>query len=367
MATILVLDDEMDYREELANCLTRAGHTVLTAHDGLSSIDIGLRIRPEIVIADWMLRDVADGLDVGDVLRMVNPQTKVVLITGFASKDLRREADNHDIFRFIDKPFSGEELRNVVSAATRQQKSESGIDSEDGWSPVAILEVSADGEITYRNPAAKQLLSEIEPAAGARTITEILSSSDLLALQTSSNQWVYLSPLLHSEATWSVSVRPTGSGFSSFLIILDAPHFHLQHAPAVQLLLGRHNNVKPVWPFDVHFLIVIEQPIARRILAKSLQLLGCVCQSTASTTEALSLLRGDPDILVTILDWSVTNSNTLTFVENLRQIRPELVILGTGMDSDRLQFQDCGVNRFLEHPCHAKEVLQILNSHERTL
>ena len=119
MSKILVVDDEAGYCEELTLSLAHAGHEVETAMSGRQAIDLGARYRPDVLVADWMLRNSIHGLHVSQVLRTIRPEAQTILITGFASQHLKAEAKRFRVYDFIEKPFSLDRLHTAVRDATR--------------------------------------------------------------------------------------------------------------------------------------------------------------------------------------------------------------------------------------------------------
>jgi len=116
MARILVVDDERSYRRYLTRHLAREGHEVRSASSGGEALEIGAERPPDLLILDWMLDDSCN-LEVAEALRGVDPELKVILITGFRSERARRDAPDGTIFRIIEKPFDLGDLSSAVRDA----------------------------------------------------------------------------------------------------------------------------------------------------------------------------------------------------------------------------------------------------------
>src|SRR5262245_34348935 len=113
-ATILVVDDEGGYCEKIGRYLSSLGYEVLTATNARDAILLAGVHHPTVLITDWMLCDKVHGLHVVDTVRTVYPTTRAVVMTGFASGDLRLEARTRDVCAFVEKPFTPERLALAV-------------------------------------------------------------------------------------------------------------------------------------------------------------------------------------------------------------------------------------------------------------
>ena len=117
MSKILVVEDEKGYREQLQTILSWEGYDVRTAANGREAIDIGARFRPDVLVTDWMLRDQIHGFHVIGALRLVHDSFRAILITAFASQDLKAEAGTRRVFQFVEKPFDLDYFQEVIQAA----------------------------------------------------------------------------------------------------------------------------------------------------------------------------------------------------------------------------------------------------------
>lgn len=124
MTRVLVVDDEPQYGVFLKDCLSRAGHEVKTATNPQDAMVCGESWKPDVLIADWMLRGQVDGLHVANTMRAIYPALQTILITGYPSSELRARAKASRVFSFIEKPFSltevAGEVRRAVSAGQPQ-------------------------------------------------------------------------------------------------------------------------------------------------------------------------------------------------------------------------------------------------------
>ncbi len=114
---VLIVDDEPSYRNYLERYLTREGYDVRSASTGQEALLIGKDFVPRVILADWMLKDDMHGLEVAETLREVTPDLQILLMTGFPSSEIRKEADRAQVFQFLQKPFGLEEVAAAIKAA----------------------------------------------------------------------------------------------------------------------------------------------------------------------------------------------------------------------------------------------------------
>jgi DNA-binding NtrC family response regulator len=114
MRSVLVIDDEPSYRKHLKRALCEDGYRVEVAANQKEARALAFRIRPDVVIADWMLKDDVNGLELADRLREANPELRVVLITGFPAASLKPDEARGGHLELLEKPFRMEALLDAV-------------------------------------------------------------------------------------------------------------------------------------------------------------------------------------------------------------------------------------------------------------
>jgi CheY-like chemotaxis protein len=110
VAKILVVDDEEYIVDLLSLLLEDDGHVPLRAYNGREALEMAVRERPALVIADVMM-PVMDGEALVRALK-ADPNlaaTPVILMSALGS--LRRKAGADD---FVTKPFDLELVRKVI-------------------------------------------------------------------------------------------------------------------------------------------------------------------------------------------------------------------------------------------------------------
>jgi two-component system cell cycle sensor histidine kinase/response regulator CckA len=115
---ILVVDDERHIREMTSTMLTRHGYRVILAADGADAAAVFAQRAAEIrlVITDLHMPNL-DGAMLGRALRRINPEAKVLVVSGLSSALGNRPADyKADEFAhgFLHKPFKPETLLKKV-------------------------------------------------------------------------------------------------------------------------------------------------------------------------------------------------------------------------------------------------------------
>lgn len=113
---ILIVDDEATAVENLAHVCRKEGHEVITRTTGKGAIEALEKNRFDVVLSDLRMEKV-DGMAILRRAKELNPETAVVLITGYATLDSAVEAMKAGAFHYIAKPFRLDEVREVVRNA----------------------------------------------------------------------------------------------------------------------------------------------------------------------------------------------------------------------------------------------------------
>ena len=108
---VLVVDDDENFSQIVAETLTAAGYEVQTADDGLRGYLRYLDQQPEIVLTDIQMPEL-DGLEMIRCIRTINPNVKAIYISGAISQyqeALISEGKEYGAL-VLNKPFSRNDL-----------------------------------------------------------------------------------------------------------------------------------------------------------------------------------------------------------------------------------------------------------------
>ncbi len=112
---ILIVDDE----EPLANLLRQSllleipECHVVVAGSGEAALSRLAVENYDLIIADLRMPGF-DGLELIKGVRYLDPHVPIVLMTGFGSEEVRREAHALGVSRYVDKPFGMAEFLALV-------------------------------------------------------------------------------------------------------------------------------------------------------------------------------------------------------------------------------------------------------------
>ena len=113
---ILVVDDEARIREACRAVLEEAGFAVVLAKDGAEGLGCIEKAHYDIVLLDLMMPSLS-GFEVLSKVKILYPETVIIVITGYATVEHSIEAMKSGAFDFIPKPFSPDQLRVTVLKA----------------------------------------------------------------------------------------------------------------------------------------------------------------------------------------------------------------------------------------------------------
>ena len=124
-SSVLIVDDDIEALEEMADALQDYGLVVYTASNENMALELALEHRPEFIIMDYFLRG-STGIEVVKVIHKSLPETQVIMISGF--EDLCRlvTTTNSDVIAVLKKPLSidsiGRYIFNQLEQKNRKSK-----------------------------------------------------------------------------------------------------------------------------------------------------------------------------------------------------------------------------------------------------
>ena len=117
-ADILVVDDEADIRELVSGLLEDEGHAVRVASNSDEALAAIRARKPSLALLDiWMQGGGLDGLELLDVIKALDPDLPVVMISGHGNIETAVTALQRGAYDFIEKPFKSDRLVVVVQRA----------------------------------------------------------------------------------------------------------------------------------------------------------------------------------------------------------------------------------------------------------
>ena len=127
-ASILLVEDNVDAAEALAELLRLWGHEVEVAHDGADAVRVAQERRPDVVLLDIGLPGM-DGYQVAGALRSLPDLhgALIVALTGYGQESDRQRSRQAGFDNHLVKPVDLEELRRLIESARRPARRERGL------------------------------------------------------------------------------------------------------------------------------------------------------------------------------------------------------------------------------------------------
>lgn len=116
MAKILVTDDAAFMRMMLKDILTKEGHTVSEAKDGVDMLNQYKEVKPDLITLDITMPNM-DGITALRELKKTNPEAKVIMCSAMGQQAMVIDAIQAGAKDFIVKPFDPEKVRSSVKNA----------------------------------------------------------------------------------------------------------------------------------------------------------------------------------------------------------------------------------------------------------
>ncbi len=116
---LMVVDDEAIVCKRLKQILEKSGYEVVAFDNGRQAIKELEKNPYDIIVTDLKMEGV-DGMRILEASRGKNPDTRVIMITGFAEVETAKEAFRKGVFDFISKPVEIDIIKQVIMKAAKE-------------------------------------------------------------------------------------------------------------------------------------------------------------------------------------------------------------------------------------------------------
>ena len=116
MASILLVDDDDQFRRMFSRILVRADHQVVEACEGQEALDIYGKQPTDLVITDLVMPG-KEGLEMIVEFQQLYPEAKIIAISGggrVGPQDYLRMAKAFGAKRVLTKPFLRDEMLEAI-------------------------------------------------------------------------------------------------------------------------------------------------------------------------------------------------------------------------------------------------------------
>lgn len=357
MATVLIVEDEDVLRETLSSFLTRQGHDVIAAASGYEALEVGLDASPDVLVADWMLKNHIHGLHVSAVFRALHPRLSTVLITGFPSRDLIEESDRCGISRLLEKPFDLQDLDDAVSNALARPSE--GADLAAG---IAAIAVDPTGGIQFSSVRAQQLFTASKLIALPQQLADVIDGDALASVEAAVADWVSVRPRGQRSQEWLIRSRRR-AGRAGWIVVLCPREEEQRRSDArIRILLDERGGSLKRTLVDRGPVIVIERDgVVRRLLVAQIERAGALCYPSDDLKSALRLLAAEPRVSSVMVDFALAGGEMASWVEKIRAERPDVQLIGTGGIGAESELLAKGVSRVLRKPWRINDLIDALD------
>jgi DNA-binding NtrC family response regulator len=116
-----VIDDDKAMRDACFQILSRQGYRVELAANARQGLTLLERLSFNVILLDLVMPDL-DGLETLKKIKALDPESEVIIITGYGTIQSAVEAIKAGAFHFLSKPFAPDDLRTLVNRALEKRR-----------------------------------------------------------------------------------------------------------------------------------------------------------------------------------------------------------------------------------------------------
>lgn len=121
MKTALIIEDNLEIRENTTEILELAGYQVITATNGKEGVNMAITNKPDVILCDIMMPEM-NGYDVIKQLKSIPDTLRIpfIYVTASAEKSEVKKAMDMGADGYVRKPFDVRELVDTINKVLKK-------------------------------------------------------------------------------------------------------------------------------------------------------------------------------------------------------------------------------------------------------
>ena len=115
MAKLLLIEDEIGVQEYFKAVVSRMGHELETAADGPGGVKLVEDVDADVIMTDLNMPGEPNGMALVRRIRELKPDTPVIVVSGYPTKERLDECKALGIEDFLTKPFEMTFFSSVIT------------------------------------------------------------------------------------------------------------------------------------------------------------------------------------------------------------------------------------------------------------
>jgi len=170
--TILIVDDEKNYRVVLEALLGSEGYETITADNATEALRQVRKADLDLVITDMKMAGM-NGMELLEESKKIKPELPVIMMTAYGTIEMAVEAMKKNAYDYITKPFKNEELKLTIKKALENYR----LIKENRLLSEALLDRYRYGNIIGKSKPMQKIYDMISKVAQSKASVLITGAS----------------------------------------------------------------------------------------------------------------------------------------------------------------------------------------------
>jgi CheY-like chemotaxis protein len=121
VAKLLLIEDDPGVQDYFKVVVRRMGHELTTAFDGSSGIKLVEDVEADVIMTDLNMPGDPNGMELVRRIREARPNTPLIVVSGFPTKERLQECKDLGVDDFLTKPFEMTFFNSVITRLLEQR------------------------------------------------------------------------------------------------------------------------------------------------------------------------------------------------------------------------------------------------------